>query len=150
MNGFNKNIKNCEIVDRKVISRQIKAISYQFSQFTLVGALGTACHYLLFLIMVEGFSFSPVLSSMAGFILGALVNYVLNYRFTFRSDMNHRDSVPKFFGVAAVGFLMNVLILWGALYIANAHYLLSQLTATGVVLLWNFEANRRWTFRRRL
>ena len=58
----------------------------------MVGAVGTACHYLLFISLVEGISLAPVPSSIAGYIMGAFVNYALNYRVTFRSDKNHAEA----------------------------------------------------------
>jgi putative flippase GtrA len=83
---------------------------------------------------------------MLGYLLGAFINYALNYRFTFKNEKDHSEAMPKFFTVAAGGFAINALIMWVAVDLADMHYFLSQVCATGVVLLWNFTENRQWTF----
>lgn len=118
----------------------------QFSLFTLVGAVGTLAHYLLLVILVDGFSVAPVPASMAGALLGALVNYVLNYRFTFASTKRHHDAMPKFLAVAAVGFGLNAILMWLLVEAMGLYYLLGQVCATAIVLVWNFIGNRIWTF----
>jgi putative flippase GtrA len=88
-----------------------------------------------------------VLSSSAGYIVGAIVNYILNYYYTFRSDKRHHEAAVKFFTVAAVGFILNGAIMHWIISGLGAHYLLAQVAATGLVLVWNFLGNRLWTFR---
>ncbi len=82
---------------------------------------------------------------MAGFAAGAMVNYSLNYRFTFRSGNPHYTSLPKFLAVALAGLCLNTMIM--TLATERIHYLLSQSIATILVLGWNFLCNRYWTFR---
>jgi putative flippase GtrA len=119
----------------------------QFASFTACGAVGTAAHYSALIALVHGLDVGPVPASAVGFTLGALVNYSLNYRLTFRSKRLHRESMPKFFLVALAGLLLNTALM--ALLTTNlaVHYLVAQIVATGAVLVWNFAANRWWTFR---
>jgi putative flippase GtrA len=72
---------------------------------------------------------------------------VLNYHYTFTSNKRHRETMTKFLIVALVGMLFNGLIMSVCTEALQLHYLLAQLAATGLVLLWNFTANRFWTFR---
>lgn len=124
------------------------AIQHQFLFFAAVGAIGTAAHYALLLALVQGPGVNPVSASAAGAALGALVNYLLNYRFTFRSRQAHRNTAPKFFFLAAVGLGLNTLLMALGVNVLHWHYLLVQIFATGLVLIWNFFGNRIWTFRR--
>jgi len=119
----------------------------QFVSFTAVGAVGTAAHYSALVVLVQFMHVGPVPASGVGFVLGALVNYILNYRLTFRSTKLHRESMPKFFLVAIVGLVLNTAIMALLTEIFRLHYLLSQILATGSVLVWNFTANRYWTFK---
>jgi len=119
----------------------------QFASFTAVGAVGTAAHYSTLIALVQIAHVNPVPASGAGFLVGALVNYALNYRLTFRSKKLHRDSMPKFFFVAALGLVLNTLLMALFTGTMKLHYLVGQVLATGSVLLWNFTANRRWTFK---
>jgi putative flippase GtrA len=118
----------------------------QFSLFTLVGALGTLAHYVLLVVLVEIVGFGAVLASMAGAFLGAVINYYLNYRLTFKSKTSHRITFPRFLAVTIAGFSINAILMWAAVDFSNLHYILSQVIATVVVLMWNFVANRFWTF----
>jgi putative flippase GtrA len=87
-----------------------------------------------------------VISSALGFLVGAVTNYLLNYKLTFRSGKRHGEAATKFAIVAAVGLGLNTSVM--AIFVdwMHLHYLLSQILATGLVLLWNFVANRQWTF----
>jgi len=118
----------------------------QFIQFTGIGAIGTSGHYLTLIILVEIYAFDPVFATTAGFLLGALINYSLNYRFTFRSKKRHREAMFKFFVVAVIGAVLNSAIMYAGLLHGNVPYLAVQLIATALVLFSNFAMNKAWTF----
>ena len=118
----------------------------QFLKFAGVGVVGTAVQYTTLFVLVQFAGIYPVAASTAGFILGALVNYHLNYIYTFDSSKSHFEAMPKFFSVAAVGLLLNGLIMEFFISFFSFPYIIAQLIATGLVLLWNFAANRMWTF----
>jgi putative flippase GtrA len=115
-------------------------------RFAGVGVIGTSVHYLTLIFFVQVISVDPLLSSVIGFILGALVNYFLNYHITFRSTKQHREAMIKFFTVALIGLTLNSFIMALAIKIFSLYYLSAQVTATGVILMWNFAGNRLWTF----
>ena len=119
----------------------------QFTRFTGVGFISAIGHYGLLVSLVQGFGVEPVRASVAGALLGAWINYAMNYRYTFRSHTRHRESVAKFAVVAAVGLLLNTCFMWLGVHVLAAHYLLSQVLTTVLVLFWSFGANRYWTFR---
>lgn len=119
----------------------------QFLCFSGIGVIGTLAHYTTLITLVQMAGVTPVLASAGGFVLGALVNYVLNYRYTFRSNSRHHEAIIKFFTIALVGLVLNTLIISLAIDILSLHYLLAQVIATGLVLIWNFTGNRWWTFR---
>lgn len=119
----------------------------QFTKFTGVGFISAIGHYGLLIALVQGAGVEPVTASAAGALLGAWINYTLNYRYTFRSSTRHRESVTRFAVVAVVGLLLNTLFMWLGVDVMRAHYLLSQVVTTGLVLVWSFGANRYWTFR---
>jgi putative flippase GtrA len=118
----------------------------QFIRFIGVGCLSAIGHYGALIVLVQGLDVEPVRASVAGALLGAWINYTLHYRYTFQSKKRHRESVAKFAVVATGGLLLNTLFMWIGVDILRAHYLLSQIITTGLVLLWSFGANRHWTF----
>ena len=119
----------------------------QFVRFCLVGSVGTAAHYsaLVAIVHLQG---KPMIGSIVGFVLGAMVNYVLNYRYTFKSEQRYPVTLAKFFATACAGLALNTLIMGLLISLLNVHYFVSQLLATAGVVLWNFTVNLRWTFHR--
>ena len=119
----------------------------QFLRFSGVGVIGTAAHYLTLITLVELGSINTVVASSCGAIVGALVNYILNYHYTFRSDKRHHEAMVKFFVIAGIGFVCNGLLMALLAEYLGINYLIAQVITTGIVLLWNFIGNRLWTFR---
>lgn len=118
----------------------------QFMRYAGVGAIGTALHYAAMFGLMARVSVDPVMASTAGAVLGALANYALNYRFTFRSSTRHRTAMPRFLLIAAIGFGLNALLLGLLLHTTALTPLLAQLVTTASVLGFSFFANRTLTF----
>jgi putative flippase GtrA len=118
----------------------------QFVNFTGVGFVSAIGHYGLLIALVQIARAPAVPASAGGALLGAWINYTLNYRFTFRSSKRHREAALKFAAVAIVGLLLNTAFMWIGIEVIGAHYLLSQFVTTGLVLIWSFAGNRYWTF----
>lgn len=118
----------------------------QYLMFAGVGAIGTAGHYLVLVLLVELFAVVPVVATTLAYIVGAVINYLLNYHYTFSSDKPHLPALSKFFTIAFVGMFFNGLIMDLGTRQLELNYLLAQVVATIVVLQWNFFANKFWTF----
>ena len=121
-------------------------IARQFSRFTGVGFITAIGHYGLLIALVKGAGVNPVTASAAGALLGAVINYSLNYRYTFSSNKRHRDAILKFAVVATIGLLLNTFFMWVGIAILGLHFMVSQILATGLVIIWSFVGNRYWTF----
>jgi putative flippase GtrA len=122
------------------------ALLRQFVKFTGVGFVSAIGHYGLLIALVQLAGAPAVPASAAGALLGAVINYTLNYHFTFRSSKGHREAALKFTVVASVGLVLNTVFMWVGIELIGAHYLLSQVVTTGLVLIWSFAGNRYWTF----
>ena len=118
----------------------------QFILFSGIGAIGTAGHYICLILLVERADMAPTPATTVGFIVGAIINYLLNYHITFKSNQHHHVALTKFFIVAAIGAGINMAIMYFATEWLTLHYLLAQIMATAIVLLWNFFINKYWTF----
>jgi len=119
----------------------------QFVKFACVGVAGTAVQYTLLILLVQAADMNATLASTIGFTFGAFTNYYLNYHYTFGSDKNHTEAFVKFFSVALVGMFFNGLVMHFCITALTMPYLIAQVAATSLVLLWTFSANRWWTFR---
>lgn len=118
----------------------------QFTGFAGIGAIGTAGHYVTLIGLVQIAGFDPLPASALGFTVGALINYMLNYKYLFRSEKRHRESMSKFFAVALAGLVLNSVVVTFGIDAAHLNYLVAQLAATAIVLVWNFSINKIWTF----
>ncbi len=119
----------------------------QFLTFAFVGVIAAVAHYGVLILLVELTGMLPVFATLWGFLFGAAVSYVLNRRYTFRSDRPHRAAAPRFLAVSTGGFVLNGLVMLLLNEFWGMPYLLAQVIATLIVLFWNFSANRLWTFR---
>ncbi len=118
----------------------------QFLLFAGVGAVGTLGHYTTLIVLVQFWAVDPVFASSLGFVVGAVINYILNYHFTFQSNKRHTEALTKFLIVATIGAGINGSIMYVGVENTSINYLVVQIFATGVVLLWNFVVNKLWTF----
>lgn len=130
-----------------IVAAAADGLARQFVAYAGMGLMGTMAHYLTLMALVEWGGLNSVAGSAIGYVGGALVNYLLNYNFTFRSAASHSVAMPKFMTVAAVGFCVNALFMIAGTKWLDLHYLIVQMLATGVVLFWGFAANLLWTFK---
>lgn len=118
----------------------------QFLRFALAGTTATVTTYAVLIVGVEGLHINAVTASVAGYVLGIVVNYILNYRYTFGSDQHHHVVIPKFLAVMVVGMFINAGVMYAGINGLGFHYMLAQLVAVAVVLMLSFTANRLWAF----
>jgi putative flippase GtrA len=123
------------------------SLSLRFARFMGAGATATLVHYNILILLVNFAHIGPATASAVGCVAGALVGYFLNYRYTFQSQKRHATAMTQFFTIAFVGLNLNTGIMVLATGYFGLHYLLAQVAATGLVLIWNFIANQFWTFR---
>jgi putative flippase GtrA len=117
----------------------------RFIRYLAVGGIATAIQYVLLVFLVRAFGMAPTPASTIGFALSAVVNYLLNYSFTFRSDRPHGPAAAKFAVLAGSGLLINAIIMH-VMVTGGVRYLIAQVCATAVVLFWGFIGNTIWTF----
>lgn len=127
----------------------------RFARFLAVGAVGTILDFgILTLLKLAGL---PTLTSNSiSFTAGLLNNFTWNRLWTFGESLktDWHEQLAKFTLVSLVGLALNNLIVlsledifgiilgqpqWG--------YMPAKVLATGVVVFWNYFANRTWTFK---
>lgn len=118
-----------------------------FARYVIAGALGTGAQYAVLVALVQAAGIDSVAASTAGMVLGAVVNYWLNCRYTFRSARPHRETLWRFMAVAALGLVVNAAAMAALTRGMGIHYIAGQVVATGLVLCCGYVANSIWTFR---
>ena len=121
----------------------------QFLRFAAVGAIGTIVQYVTLWVGVEYLATTAVVASAVGYVLGSVVNYLLNYFFTFESGKSHLETASKYYAVLGVGWCINTGLM--ALFVSQLtwNYWFAQIVTTGIGLIWNFLGSRFWAFRHR-
>ncbi len=104
-------------------------------------------HYAVLIVLVQWLLAAPVIASFFGATLGALVNYGLNYHYTFSSTAAHRSTMPKYFFIATTAVIVNTLLMSVFVTSLALPWLPAQVLTTVLVLGCTFLANRLWTFR---
>jgi putative flippase GtrA len=119
----------------------------QFLAYLGVGLVGTGGHYLTLVALVRWAGLDPVLATTCGFAVGAIINYFANYHLTFRSRQGHAGTMGRFFVIALAGLGVNAGVMALGHRGLGLHYLVSQILATGTVVVLTYLGNRFWTFR---
>ena len=119
----------------------------EFALFVLVGGLSTAAQYAALVALVQWMHVAPVPASVVALGVGAIVNYLLNYQLTFSSTVPHGVALMRFTLTACAAAALNTAIFWLLLHKAGLHYLVAQVFASAVVLVFNYFVGRLWTFR---
>lgn len=123
------------------------SIARQFIRFAAVGVSGTAVQYSVLWGGVELFAMIAAVASAIGYLCGSVVNYLLNYFFTFKSSKGHVEAASKYFSVLAVGFCINTGLMALLVSHFNWNYWIAQILTTGIGLIWNFAGSRWWAFK---
>ena len=118
----------------------------RFLTFAFVGSVGTAIQYA---VLGSGVSLdiaTPVACSAAGYALGSVANYLLNYRFTFQSQVPHIQAATKYFSVLAAGWVLNLCLMSLFVVVIGWSPWKSQILTTAFGLVWNYTGSQRWAF----
>jgi putative flippase GtrA len=121
----------------------------RFVLYAAMGAAGTAAHYALLVTAVSMGMMAPVQASVAGALVGAVVNFVLNAAVTFRGRDSHfaLGTATRFFATAGVAALVNGAAMAVLVEGLRIDYRLAQLMVTAALLCATYLVNAMWTFR---
>jgi putative flippase GtrA len=125
------------------------------SRFLTVGVLGTTLDFsILTLLKLAGLP--TLIANSLSFTAGLVNNFTWNRLWTFRDNLrpDWQKQFAQYALVSLVGLALNDLIVvslehtLGELFGQPAWgYLPAKVIATGVVVFWNYFANRTWTFK---
>ena len=144
----------------------------RFLKFSVVGVIGTAIDFGIFNLLHNILGWNRVLSNTCSVTTAIVNNYLWNLYWVY-PETRGRQNAKKFvqFVVVSISaWALNTGILWSserwlfgtrglfsglvgsaAQMLGAEHEVLSsnaaKVLATGIVLFWNFFANRLWTFR---
>lgn len=125
----------------------LRLLRHSFPLYVGSGGVATLSHYLVTIAAVELGAIRPVVASAAGFAVGAVVKYWLNYHYAFRSRAAHLPALVRFAVTLAILFVLNGLIFWILNERLGVYYLVAQVITTIVLLVPGYFLSRDWVFR---
>lgn len=132
----------------------------QFIKFGLVGVANTAVDWIVFFLIthfiVTTQSFEPTAKAIA-FLVAVTNSYLWNTIWTFKKE--YKQSVGKdagqkktiffkFFFVSLIGWGINYFAFKYTRFSLNQEQVIALIAASGSAILWNFFANKFWTYKK--
>ncbi|MGY8906686.1 MAG: GtrA family protein [Pseudomonadales bacterium] len=115
-------------------------------RFLVSGGIATAVHWAalwgLILLQVDA-----VLASSMGAFLGAIVNYFLQYFFTFKTKRQHKQALLAYAPAVLVSWLLNLVLFYSLYGDVFLDPLVAQVATTAVVMVVNFLLYKKVVFR---
>ncbi len=124
----------------------LRSNTSEFSRFLLVGLVNTLVHFLVLSGAYEILSFPLVSATVLAFSVAVFISYLLNYRFTFHSQKQHKSSLPKFIITTLIGLGWNVGITVLVVEDFGGSVFLAVIMAAFVVMLNNYLLSKFWVF----
>jgi len=113
-------------------------------RYGLIGLTGVTIDTVLFVVLVRS-GLAPVPATVLSTLAGILNNYVLNAKLNFGTSLNLVHG-RRFVTVGLLGLLVAALSLQGLLALGLSE-LVAKLVSVPVVVVSQFVANKRWSFR---
>ena len=117
-----------------------------FVRYFISGGTATVVHFAVLAGLVELFKINPTIASATGFCAAVLVNYTLQYYWTFKAQGAHAATFVRYIGVTLLTLVINTVLFWLMNVQFGFGYLVAQAIATLTVLGINFYVNQRFTF----
>jgi putative flippase GtrA len=122
----------------------------KFIKYGFVGASGVVVDYTVTFIFRDLFGINQFVSNAIGFAVAASINYVLNRKWTFRSDNpDITQEYIYFMVISMLGLLINSVVLWLCVTYLNWNFYFAKLVAIAFTTIWNFFANLLFTFKKK-
>ena len=115
-------------------------------RYLVSGGTGAVVIFILLSLMVEVFDFAPLVATTISFVIGSLVNYTLQYYWTFQAEGPHRVMLTRYALVTLVTMSLNTGLFWVFTEKLDMHYLLAQALSIGLIIGVNFAINKHFTF----
>jgi putative flippase GtrA len=128
-------------------------LKYPLFKYSVVGASGTIIDLLFLYILVDILSFDVIYAAIISFILAATNNFIFNKGWTFKNTTNsdlYHIKYLKFMIISIIGLLFTVTLMFFINKVLMIWYISAKIVTSIVVLLWNYYANKNWTFKVRI
>ncbi|MFA7243787.1 MAG: GtrA family protein [Patescibacteria group bacterium] len=134
----------------------------QFVKFAVVGVSNTAVDWIVYYILINTLLTETLEKSIAkaiSFVVAVINSYIWNTIWTFKKE--YQKSVGKngeigtksaiffkFFIVSLIGWGVNYVVFRATIGKFSSRDIVALIFASGAATLWNFFANKLWTYRK--
>jgi putative flippase GtrA len=126
---------------------KISRIKFILLKYIFTGIASYVLYLALLVLQVEYFYISPIFASISAFIPSFFLSYALTSRWTFPFESTKNIAqLYKFTIVVAIGFFLNISIMYTATEMMDWGYMYSQVLVFIIVSANNFLFNRLWVF----
>lgn len=109
----------------------------QIKNFVIGGGSSTLLHYLSMAILIS-LDVPPLYATIAGAFLGAILNYLLQYHLTFKSNVSHFRAISSYLVSVSFGFFANIVLFVLFHEKAQINVIISQLSTTSIIMVINY------------
>lgn len=124
--------------------KRLIRLGRQLASYTAAGGVAFVADFCTLVFAVEYLRLHYLIAATAGFVVGAIVCYVLSVRWAF--DEHRYDSraleIGIFVAIGVGGVALNNLLMWTLVEFVHVNYAASKVVAAGFVLLFNFGTRR--------
>ncbi len=133
----------------KIVRHKLAERYRQFLKYCIGGGIAFVIDVSLLYIFTEFCGIWYLLSATLSFCISGIFNYLFQKFITFKSEnKKYLKQFSIFILIALVGLLINNFILYVLVEYFGIWYLLAKAAAAVVVLIWNFIANKKVTFKK--
>lgn len=136
------------IRDHPFVARHVTV--RQFIKFSMVGVVNTTTDFFIYFTLTRLWDFwleRYLAAAFLAFVTANIVSFILNRRWTFRTERARIHlQYSKFFLISLVGLSLTLMFMYLAVDRLGIWDVIAKPIVVFVVSLWNFGANKFWTF----
>jgi putative flippase GtrA len=117
-------------------------------KYLALGGIGALSDFIVYVGLIY-LDIQPMASNIGSTLIGILISYLLNSRFTFRQENFKLAQAARFFVVGFVGLGLSTSMLWTLIEFKIFSPINSKIVLMPLIAGFQFLLNRFWTFRYR-
>ncbi|HEY4487597.1 MAG TPA: GtrA family protein [Candidatus Paceibacterota bacterium] len=124
----------------------------QFIRFCMVGVLNTSTTFFTYVTLTRAMPFffeHYLLAEAIAYLCGSIISFILNKRWTFRSDTTLSVfEVARFYAALGSGLLVNLGVLYVFVDVLYIYDIVSVALTLCATIAWNFLFMKLWVFKK--
>lgn len=123
-------------------------LTWRFAAFVLVGGFCLAANTLVLWALTAGLGIHYLVSTVIAFASITPLGFLLNKVITFRTRREYaRIELPRYVTAMAASFAANLGLMYVLVSLLGLWYLVASIVVAGTLVVCNFVAAERWSFR---